>query len=329
MKRSCAGVLWTVLMGSALGIGALCVGVPARPAAARTAVSEAVKLRGVKIARQGSRAFARKKFDLALKYWRKAYSVYPNPQLLFNIALAYKALEEPAKAMIYVREFLKEAKPTGSARRRRQIRRLIRAAENLQKELEPLVATLEAKGEKGALVFVDKKLVGTLPLQIVLRPGKRKLEFRSEGKPSVHRELELQPGKTAVVEIKFPVVRPKPRPRPRPNNGGKGLHMAYALSAGGLAVALACIAIGTGVRATQVFEDFEDQPTVENRDRVRSWRDATNSLWGISGAALVAAVVLGVFTNWRRRKEAPSPTGLQLNIEAAPTGFGLRVTGKY
>ncbi len=309
-----------------------------RPAEARAAVSTSVKLRVIKLAQAGKRAFMAKKYQEALRNWRQAYSLWPKPQLLYNIALAYDGFGKPAQAMTFLRAFFKEA------RSQPQKPALMAEARKLESGLTPKTSVLGLSGHKGAQAFVDGKLVGTLPLEIVLLPGAHSLELRSPGRITVKRALKLPAGRTTLLDVQMvptprrptlrprPLVRPRPRPRlgPRPQPGPppKGLHMAYALTAAGVAVALAGAAIGTGVLAVKRYDEFQDTPTLASRKRVKTLQDATNGLWAVAGTAGVAAVVLAIFTRWRSKRES-SKAASALRLGTGPGGLGVTVHGRF
>jgi len=280
----------------------------------------------VRLAREGKRAFARKDYAGALKHWRRAYGLWPRPLLLFNIALAYDKLDRPAESLTFLREFRREAEG------QRLPRKLLRAVDKLEQELRPRTAILKITGPKGGRVTLDGKLLGEAPLAVVVRPGKRALEVALPGRPAVRRELELPAGETTRLEVEVPAARPVTPPKPvapDPTPRWRRLPMYYCLSTAGLALVLAGVAVGTGLRAVSSYETFQDAPTRPNRDRVVAWRDATNSLWALAGIAGVAAGTLAVFTRWRRRPATESPTADAPGVTVDVQGLGLRVAGRF
>ncbi len=328
----------------------LLLAAPPLPAAPAPAVSAQVKLKVVRLARQGKHHFNAKRYREALTHWKKAYGLWPKPQLLFNIALAYDKLGSPAEAMTYLQAFEREAARVKIGAR------VMAAAARLRASLTPKVARLAVSGTAGARVFADGKLVGAIPLTAVLRPGVRSIDVRSAGYAPDRRRILLPAGtltrlivhlSTTAREAPPPrkrrvVVRPPP-PRQRrappgpvtpPPPGGsptpkRGLHMAYVLSVAGLALALAGAAIGTGLEAIRQYDRFQDEPTTANRDRVVRWRDATTGLWVTAGAAGAAAVVLAIFTRWRSRPERTRPPRRSWQLVPGPGSLGLGVRGGF
>lgn len=283
---------------------------------ARPAVSAAVKLKVVRLARLGKQAFARKDYTGAIRHWQAAYGLWPRPQILFNLALAYEKAGEPVKGLTFLREFRREAAVE------RVPRSLMRAADALERELAPRTAVLGLAAPVGARLRVDGVLVGVVPLEVVLLPGRRALELLLPGRPVVRREVELAAGRATRLEIDVPTPRPAPAPLPpteRPPSK-RGLHMVYCLGTAGLAIALAAAASVTGWAAIESYDRFQANPTPTTRDRVVTRRDATNSLWALAGIAGAAAVTLGVFTRWRQR---PSPE----RASREPPRLGLRWDG--
>jgi len=312
----------------------------------RAAVSTSVKLRVIKLAQQGKQAFLAKRYDEALRHWRDAYTLWRKPQLLYNIALAYERSGRPTQAMTFLRAFFNEAKTTP------QKPDLMKGARKLEGALSPQVCVLGLIGPKGAQAFVDDKLVGNLPLEVVLAPGTHRLTLKGLGYTTVKRTITLVAGRTTLLDVHLPrAVRPRlpTRPvsttRPRPGgpaahglgtqppspSSGKGLHPAYTLAAAGVALALAGVAVGTGLLAVGRYEEFQTNPTLDSRARVKTLQDATNSLWGLAGAVGAAAVVLAIFTRWRSRPESrarPTPTPT-VDIVPGPGGLGVAVRGSF
>ena len=108
-----------------------------QPAQARSSVSTSVKIKVVKLARKGKRAFLAKRYEDALRHWKRAYGLWPKPQLLYNIALAHSHAGQPIKAMSFLRAFFAEA------RTQPQKRRLMRRARKLESTLQPQVSVLD------------------------------------------------------------------------------------------------------------------------------------------------------------------------------------------
>lgn len=306
-------------------LGALLILAPSEAASAR--VSAAVKLQVVKLARQGKQAFARKDYDGAVRHWRAAYGLWPRPQILFNIALAYDKLGEPVQSLTFLREFRREA---ASARLPRA---LLVAAQALERDLAPRTAVLHLTAPQGARVSVDGVLAGVVPLAVVLSPGRRVLELTLPGRPILRREVTLDAGLETRLGFEMPSERPRPPtdPRPRPDlpPPRRGLHLAYSLGAAGLALALSGAAIGSGLRAIRAYDHFQDVPSPSSRDQVVRWRDATNSLWALAGVAGVAAVTLAVFTQWRRPPSRETASQDPPRLELRWEGAGLSLTGAF
>lgn len=303
-----------------------------QPTSARGAVSTSVKIKVIKLARKGKRAFLAKRYDDALGHWQQAYGLWPKPQLLYNIALAHSRASRPVRAMSFLRAFFTEAKS------QRQKRGLMRRARKLERSLQPQVAVLEISGPKGAEVFLNDKRAGTVPVEAVLRPGPHRLELRAKGRIAVSRTLWLPSGRTTALHIQMRLAPQRPvARRPGPGSGSpgddagpqKGLHMAYSLGAAGVALALAGIAVGTGMLAIKRYDEFQANPTSTTRARVKTLQDATNGLWGVAGAVGVAAVVLAIFTRWRQRRESAAHPAPRVELGVGPTALGVSVQGGF
>jgi hypothetical protein len=306
-------------------MGALLGGSQAGAAGSRPRVSASVKLQVVKLARQGKQAFSRKNYAGAVKHWRAAYGLWPRPQLLFNIALAYDKLGEPVQSLTFLREFRREATSDP------QPKALLAAAEALETELGPRTAVLSLAAPAGARVKVDGVVVGVVPLEVVVLPGVRAIELSLPDRPVLRRKVELAAGRTTRLELELPVESPRPRPEPSraPLPPPKGLHMGYCLGSAGLALALSAVAIVSGLQAVGAYDRFQASPSPSTRSEVVAWRDATNSLWAIAGVAGAAAVTLAVFTRWRRAPARETASGDPPRLELRVEGAGLSLTGAF
>jgi tetratricopeptide (TPR) repeat protein len=293
------------------------------PVRAEPEVTAAVKLKVVRLAREGKQAFARQQYAEALERWKAAYALWPRPALLFNLALAYDKLDDPEQSLTFLREFLAESQ------RGPVDRALLREAERMERKLAPLLAELVLSGPAGVEVTVNGRRAGKLPLTVVVRPGIVTLELKTEGREPLRQTLEVQGGKVTRHAVVLPPPRPVPRPAPPPAPPParrRGLHPAYALSLLAASVALAGTAAGTGLLAMDRYETFKAEPTATTRSRVAALRDATNALWALAGATAAAGVVLAVLASWKpqeRRVERRARVQVEL------TGTGLHVHGVF
>lgn len=146
--------------------------------------------------RAGREALERAELGLAARELAASYRTYPDPEVLYQLALLAFAQREQLAAKDFLRRYLadpnraKDAEPP---------------SERVRKILEQPVgsaAELRIDGPEGALVLLDGRLVGSLPLsQALLVPaGLRKLVLELEGK-QLEGEVTLQPGRLVAARF--------------------------------------------------------------------------------------------------------------------------------
>jgi len=324
-KRSLGLVLIGIMTASLLITSA------PEPAVAQKYVPRKVKRQARKLLRLGRRAYKRKRFNKAVKYFLAAFKVWPRRELNFNIAIAYGRLGDKIKAVIYVRRFEKDA----SARELRSIPKWLR-------EIKDEVAVVNVQGPDGAVIKMDGKEVGTVPAELVILPGMHLFVIIKDGKRFAKRDWDVKPGLRKVWEVVEPrvvpvrpptkiIIKPRPLPPPPPPPERKRISMWYTLTTGVLAIAVAGAAIGTGMAAKKLHDDYAANPTRKTREDGLLMRDTTNALWGVAGALGVASVVLAVFTRWKRSKESATKTSRtpQVEIGVGQGGASVSVTGRF
>ena len=100
------------------------------------------------------------------------------------------------------------------------------------------------------------------------------------------------------------------------------------LTTGALALALAGAAIGTGVKAQSLRDDYEAEPTRQTREDGILMRNTTNGLWGAAAAVAVTAGVLAIFTQWTAVQEKSASTP-RLGVGVRPGGASVSITGRF
>jgi len=301
------------------------------PAVAQKYVPRKVKRKARLLMRKGRRAYGRKKFDQAVKHFLAAFNVWPRRELNYNIAISYGRLGDKIKAVIYVRRFEKDA----SARELQSIPKWLR-------EIKDEVAVVNVQGPDGAMIKMDGKDVGTVPAELVILPGMHLFVIIKDGKRFAKRDWDVKPGLRKVWEVVEPravPVRPptqiiirqpigQPVPPPPPPPEAKRISMWYTITAGALAIAVAGGAVGTGLMAKKLHDDYEANPTRKTREDGLLMKNMTNALWGVAGGLAVASVVLAIFTRWKSSKEK-SARAPRLEIGVGQGGATVSVIGRF
>lgn len=121
---------------AALTIAALLT--PAAPAGAEEKPkSSATRREAKRLFDRGRIAFRAKRYEEAILRWQESYAISNEPLILWNIANAFEALDQPAEALAYLQEWAPHAKPDEEAELKERIARLEKAVEALPPEPPP------------------------------------------------------------------------------------------------------------------------------------------------------------------------------------------------
>lgn len=222
---------------------------------------------------------------------------------------------------------------------------IISQAHTRLKTLGQKVSVLTVKGPAGAMVHIDGKAVGVVPVEVVILPGSHRIALIKSKQVVGRQTVTLKGGQPETITVIAPVpIAPPPRKRrvgsgtgsgtgtghavgPNPTPRPKGLPMTYALTFAVVAVALAGAATGTGVKALQLHKEWKDTGSSSTRKSGMLLQNVTNVLWGVSGAAAVTAAILAIFTRWKRTKpDRYGSATLDVDVDVGPLPGGASVT---
>jgi hypothetical protein len=185
----------------AMLLACLLVASSARSARAQEAsdTSQAADLR-----RRGNEAMDARRFGEALALYRQAHSLSQDAALLYNQGRALEGLGRYAEALAQLEKFDAEAAPALKAR--------VPGLARMLAEVRSHVAFVDVKSNvAGAHVNMQGNDVGTTPLATTLKldPGRATLEIVAEGYEPYRREIDLEGGRTVVIDA---TLLPKPVP---------------------------------------------------------------------------------------------------------------------
>jgi hypothetical protein len=179
----------------------LCLTLVVRVAVAQSpadrASATALQAEGLKLLDAGDAASALQKFT-------SAYALVPSPKVLFNMGRAHVELGHQAEAYQCFDQFLAEATNVPPESRGE--------AERMRSQLRPRLAFIDVVGPPAAVLTVDGRRRGILPLArpLALEPGARGIRVEADGKVVTDKRLDLTEGSTLrlVVEVTAPPAPP-------------------------------------------------------------------------------------------------------------------------
>ena len=138
----------------------------------------------------------------ALVEFRRAYSVAPHFQILYNIGACHFALKDYARALAAYRQHLKEGKTLIDAEARKkvesEVRLLRRRTARLTLQVDPV----------GTVITIDGAPVGQSPLRkpVIVNTGRHRVEFTHPDAQSTTRWIEVAGGDEERLSV---VLEPK------------------------------------------------------------------------------------------------------------------------
>ena len=146
-------------------------------------------------AQVGRAALAARDFQTALRQLEQAYRQAPAPDLLYDLGQVARSQGRTAAAADLLRRYLEEVGADVDPQRKNEIERLLTT-------LAGLTGEVTVAGERGALLQVDDRLVGVLPLPLPLLLPAGLHHFRLEKGPrSFSIQLTVLAGRQA--ELRF------------------------------------------------------------------------------------------------------------------------------
>ncbi|MFH2005290.1 MAG: PEGA domain-containing protein [bacterium] len=275
-----------------------------------------------KIFKNGNRKFEKRQLDDAIRLYRKAYTIWPHPIILFNMAINLGFLSNPLAAAQKFRKVLEYLPGPISAERYAE------AARHYRRLMGELAVLQVHCIEPEAKIFVDGKPFGRAPLEktVTLAPGRHMVSASRQGKVPYSAELTLRPGRHYRINVSLKdfsdVVKYKTVSR---------YHWYIPTIA--TSVAAVALGIGAGLLASgrSTINDLRDEhksvfdgstPFVHDQareDRAVSFQYAGQAMLGLAAAVATTAVVL-----WILRKKR-----VRYTVEASPTEGGAGVNFSF
>ncbi len=153
------------------------------------------------------------RFGEAAVEFQKAYELWPDFRVLYNIGKVRVALGRFAEAVDAFEAYLEKGGDALPPERKQEVRDAIAA-----QQAHVAIVTVHVSPD-GAEIRVDGKLVGLSPLAAPVRvtEGKHTVEAMLPNRPVQLRELELPGASTVDVVLDFPVAATLVAPAPAPS----------------------------------------------------------------------------------------------------------------
>jgi hypothetical protein len=204
----------------------------------------------------GVGAFEAGDFARARDAFARAYALSPHPAVQLNMAYCEERLGQLRAAREHYRAYL----ASGAASSEEQAEVEV-ALTRIGANLASLLVTLEPSS---ARLSVDGEPVAWSPGRpLELDPGAHVVRAELADGASAEQRLQLAPSATAQVELRVIVASAVPVPESAAVPGRRPLRV-WAAGAGLLTVAASASAVGTGVLARHVDDDFSTQVRVAN-----------------------------------------------------------------
>ena len=244
---------------------------------------------------QGSEYYRRGRYAEAVAEFSEAYSLWPNPVILYALGQAYEGQSDANRAIETYQRFL-EVAPEGDLRRQ--------DAELHIEALRGLLAVVHVVVNVQASVVVDGEVLGMAPGDVRLPTGRHVLELRADGYHSQTAAVTIAGGTERTVTFEL---------QPLPTAGGERERFRFPRPAFYTAVGLtgAGVVVWGAMATTAVVRarDYNDTPGRTNFDReeARDVAHRSNVALGVVGGLAVSTLVIGLLTDWRDDEEPATP----------------------
>jgi hypothetical protein len=292
---------------------------------------------------KGLAATNAQRFGEAAEEFQKAYDLWPDFKVLYNIGRVRVALGQSVEVVDAFEAYLAQGGDELTPERKDEVRREI-------DEQRARIATITVLASAdGADVRIDGRLVGRSPLAKPVRvaAGKHAIEALLPGQPAQLQDVDVPGAATMEVVFKFPpkveLAAPVAStvaagallvPVDGPRDPGRGRRLlGYVVSGAGLVA----VVIGTALAFDGVFADNDaranalaatdstryDQARLAHDD-ARTRNELGWTMVGIGGAAFVAGAALVIVSS-----RAPARSAPEVSAQIVPQPAGLTLQGTW
>ncbi len=266
------------------------------------------------------------KYDQAAIAFARAYELKPSYKILYNIAQTENQMGNYTAALDAYQRYIEDGGDKIGKKRLPQIEAEI-------ERLNTLVGTITITGEEeGASVFIDSRAEGNTPLSgpILVDIGEHEVLVKHNG-IEVHRQVVKVAGGADVAVHWIPP--PEVKPSVTSDEENKRVWTWVSLGVAGAAGIAGGVIGGVALSGKNDIVDnhcFDDNHCLasqaDERDRVKNLSITADVLYGVAGAAFVAAVILFfVEPNMGDEEEEPIVAAPMITNDSA----GIAITGRF
>jgi hypothetical protein len=289
--------------------------------------------------KKGQRLFRKKKYAEAIVHFKAAYALRKHPAIQFNIAMSYAYRNNTLAAARHIRIYLRVAKNKAKSLPNALLMILYQTGVLIINTPDPT-----------AEIFVDGLPVGKGKAEIDVMIGKHSVEIRLGKRIAARRTVHVKPREERLWDLKeIPREAPRPRqivhrrvarpppvarrgvviPKPAPQvlKGRKKIHLGWFVTTAALAVA--AVGAGVGIDQGVTAPAFREYESGGNTDRdlyskVITYRNITISLYAVAGTLGISAIIIALYTQWKKRERTHSAITLAPAVGPGNIGFSLR-----
>lgn len=285
--------------------------------------------RGVELYSEGN-------LDAALVAFERAYELAPTYHVLYNLGQIQAERHEYVAALELFEKYLADGDSSISAERKAQTR------EEVSKLRERVAELWVDTNVEDAQLFVDDKLVGSLPLSqnVLVNPGVSRLRVEKDGYRTATRSVKVTSGERLSVEVLLGEPTHKPEARddgptqaPTPDKTASyrpfWISSAAAVLAGGTALTFGLLTRAADRDLTSELGNFPLRAS--NVDAQRSKIKMYAGLTDGFGAATVVAVGFAMYFLIAppERPTRARDVALHRSLHVLPSPGGMALFGRF
>ena len=235
--------------------------------------------------------------------------------MLNNLAVCHERRFRYDLAMQFYQRYLAEGDPDDGDRQE-----VLATMRSLQARL----ATLRIETNVSAEVWVDDRMMGHAPGEVLVPAGRHVVELRARSHEAAQQELHIAAGERQVLRMQQQELY-------------RGLDPAYFWVGVGLTGVAGALGATMGLRALAADSDGQDRRerlgphgnTPQDEADVRRLAGAADLLFGATALLAVGTTVVAFLTDWEDTPQDQARAGTALHPFAGPSTAGFALQGAF